>query len=193
MAINLKEYVRESLKQYLTVIKANMYDKTQVDNIVDAIIASDIPLTGYVAAIAVSNIQPTDTVDVAIGKLEYRLSQLPDMDLKADLVAGKVPISQLPDTVTGSLEYKGTWDSATNTPDISVTPDKGDYYVVSADGTTDLDGTNEWKVSDWAIFDGSTWSKLDRTPTGTVTSGTGIIAPFADITPAEAATDWSNA
>ena len=32
----------------------------------------------------------------------------------------------------GSLNFKGTWDAATNTPNlITATSQKGDYYVVS--------------------------------------------------------------
>ena len=38
----------------------------------------------------------------------------------------------------GQVNYKGTWNAATNTPGLVNPPDalsKGDYYVVSADGT----------------------------------------------------------
>ena len=193
MAINLKEYVRESIKQYLALIKNNMYTKTEVDALVDAIIASDISLDGYTIGNALSDISPTDTVDVALGKLEYKLSQLPDMSTKADLVGGKVPVSQLPDTVTGSLEYKGTWDADTNTPDISNNPDKGDYYVVSTAGGTNLSGITDWDIGDWAIYNGTEWSKLDRSADVTAVSGDAIVAPFDDITATEANNDWNNA
>jgi hypothetical protein len=47
----------------------------------------------------------------------------------------------------GALNYKGTWDAATNTPTLaSGVGTQGDYYVVSVAGTTDLDGITNWGV-----------------------------------------------
>lgn len=64
----------------------------------------------------------------------------------------------------GALNYKGTWNASTNTPTlVSGTGTKGDYYVVSVAGTTTLDGISSWAVSDWAIFNGSYWEKVDNT------------------------------
>ena len=43
----------------------------------------------------------------------------------------------------GALNYKGTWNAQTNNPTLtSGVGVKGDYYVVSTAGTTDLDGTD---------------------------------------------------
>jgi len=78
--------------------------------------------------------------------------------------SGKVPIAQLPDTVVGSVEYKGTWNANTNSPSLTtITPDKGDYYVVSVNGSTNLGGITDWKVGDWAIYNGTVWEKVDNT------------------------------
>ena len=33
--------------------------------------------------------------------------------------AGKVPISQIPDSVIGALSYQGTWNASTNTPTLT--------------------------------------------------------------------------
>ena len=45
----------------------------------------------------------------------------------------------------GALNYKGTWNANTNTPTLtSGVGTKGDYYVVSVAGTTDLDGNDFW-------------------------------------------------
>jgi hypothetical protein len=61
----------------------------------------------------------------------------------------------------GALNYKGTWNASTNTPTLtSSVGTKGDYYVVSVAGTTNLDGTNSWSVGDWAVFNGSIWQKV---------------------------------
>lgn len=80
------------------------------------------------------------------------------------LIGGKVPTSLLPDTIVGSVDYKGTWDASANTPDLPVsTPDKGDYYVVSVAGTTSLGGITDWNIGDWAIYNGTSWEKVDNT------------------------------
>jgi len=61
----------------------------------------------------------------------------------------------------GALNYKGTWNASTNSPTLtSSVGTKGDYYVVSVAGTTNLDGTNSWSVGDWAVFNGSIWQKV---------------------------------
>jgi len=75
-----------------------------------------------------------------------------------------VPISQLPAAVLGSVSYQGTWNASTNTPALaSGVGTKGYYYVVSVAGSTNLDGITDWKVGDWAIYNGSAWQKIDNT------------------------------
>jgi hypothetical protein len=65
---------------------------------------------------------------------------------------------------TGGLSYQGSWNASTNTPTlVSSTGVNGYYYVVSVAGSTDLDGVTDWQISDWAIFNGSTWQKIDQT------------------------------
>ena len=62
----------------------------------------------------------------------------------------------------GALVYKGTWDASSNTPTLtSSVGNKGDYYVVSVAGNTNLNGITNWYVGDWAVFNGSVWQKLD--------------------------------
>ena len=42
----------------------------------------------------------------------------------------------------GALNYKGTWDALTNNPTLTSSVGvKGDYYVVSVAGNTNLNGT----------------------------------------------------
>ena len=75
-----------------------------------------------------------------------------------------VPISQLPAAVLGAVSYQGTWNASTNTPALaSGVGTKGYYYVVSVAGSTNLDGITDWKVGDWAIYNGSAWQKIDNT------------------------------
>jgi hypothetical protein len=83
--------------------------------------------------------------------------------------------------VVGALNYKGTWNASTNNPTLtSSVGTKGDYYVVSVAGSTNLDGTTLWGVGDWAVFNGSIWQKVDGGSTGDFTtisvSGTANIA-----------------
>jgi hypothetical protein len=69
----------------------------------------------------------------------------------------------------GALNYKGTWDAATNSPTLtSGVGTKGDYYVVSVAGSTNLDGVTLWDVGDWAVFNGSAWQKVDGGSTSSV-------------------------
>ena len=67
----------------------------------------------------------------------------------------------------GALNYKGTWNASTNSPTLtSGVGTKGDYYVVSVAGSTNLDGTTLWGVGDWAVFNGSIWQKVDGGDSG---------------------------
>jgi len=66
--------------------------------------------------------------------------------------------------VIGALVYKGTWNAAINDPTLtSSVGDKGDYYVVSQAGSTNLNGITDWQVNDIAVFNGAVWQKIDNT------------------------------
>lgn len=71
----------------------------------------------------------------------------------------------------GALNYKGVWNANTNSPALaSGVGSKGDYYVVSVAGNTNLDGQTLWGVGDWAAFNGSVWQKVDGGSTGNFTT-----------------------
>ena len=75
---------------------------------------------------------------------------------------GKVQ-NQINGLIGGSI-YKGTWNASTNTPTLaSGVGTSGNYYIVSVAGTTNLDGITDWNVGDWAIYQGTTWQKVDNT------------------------------
>jgi hypothetical protein len=80
--------------------------------------------------------------------------------------------------VTGALNYSGTWDAAANNPALaSSVGTKGDYYVVSVSGSTNLNGITDWVVSDWCVFNGSVWQKVDNSEViyvSNVATGTGL-------------------
>ena len=76
---------------------------------------------------------------------------------------GKVPLTQIPDSVLGQLIYQGSWNASTNNPTLANPPassTKGYYYVVSVAGTQ---FTISWDVGDWIISNGSAWQKIDNT------------------------------
>lgn len=73
--------------------------------------------------------------------------------------------------VIGALNYKGTWNASTNTPTLaSGVGTKGDYYVVSVAGSTNIDGQTLWGVGDWIVFNGTVWQRVDGGSTGNFTT-----------------------
>jgi len=81
---------------------------------------------------------------------------------------GKVPISQLPSSI---MEYKGTWNAATNTPTLANgTGDTGDVYICNAAGTVNFGaGPITFAVGDYVIYSGTIWQRSSGA-VGTVTS-----------------------
>ena len=68
------------------------------------------------------------------------------------------------DEGTGAINYIGAWNANTNSPALaSGAGTKGDYYVVNVAGTTTLDGISDWENTDWAVFNGTIWEKVDNT------------------------------
>jgi len=68
-----------------------------------------------------------------------------------------------PLTVSGTVNYKGTWDASANSPTLNNPPaasTKGDYYVVSVAGTQ---FSISFAVGDWIISNGTAWEKVDLT------------------------------
>lgn len=98
--------------------------------------------------------------------------------------AGTVPVAQLPAAVLGAVKYQGTWNAATNTPTLTSSVGvQGYYYVVNVAGNTNLNGATDWRVGDWAIFNGSEWQKIDNTDAVSSVNGyTGtVVLNFADV------------
>jgi hypothetical protein len=80
--------------------------------------------------------------------------------------------------ISGGVVYSGTWNASTNTPTLtSGIGTKGNYYVVSVAGNTNLDGITDWQPGDWAIFNGTVWQKVDNSEVvyvSNVATGTGL-------------------
>ena len=83
-------------------------------------------------------------------------------------VNGKVPIGQLPNSI---MEYKGTWNAATNTPTLANgTGDTGDVYICSVAGTVNFGaGPITFAVGDYVVYSGTIWQRSSGA-VGTVTS-----------------------
>lgn len=87
------------------------------------------------------SVSATDSILTAFGKLQNQVNGL----------------------IGGSI-YQSTWNASTNSPTLtSSVGTKGYYYIVSVAGSTNLNGITDWKVGDWAIYDGTSWQKVDNT------------------------------
>ena len=65
-------------------------------------------------------------------------------------------------SVFTGLDYEGAWNADTNTPTLtSSVGTLGQFYIVSVAGATDLNGTTNWDVGDWALFNGSVWQRVE--------------------------------
>lgn len=80
--------------------------------------------------------------------------------------AKKITYNDLFSNILGALNYRGTWNANTNSPNLTSYCDittKGHYYVVSGPGTTSLGGFTPWANNDWVICDGSSWQQIQST------------------------------
>ena len=107
--------------------------------------------------------------------------------------SGRIPASLLPTSVVGAVVYQGTWN-ATSGSAPSASPTKGQYWVVSVQGTTSLSGINQWYVGDTAIYNGTAWDRLDGSAnevlsvnghTGNVVLSAGDITSSLGFTPVQ--------
>lgn len=77
--------------------------------------------------------------------------------------AGKIPVSQLPNSV---MEYQGIWNASTNTPAlVDGSGNAGDVYRVTVAGSQNLgSGVQNFSVGDWVAYSVvGVWEKSDLT------------------------------
>ena len=71
---------------------------------------------------------------------------------------GKVPLSELPESITWGKNNLWLWNSSTNTPTIvSWVGNQWDFYTVKVAWTTNIDGISTREVNDTIIFDETLW------------------------------------
>lgn len=78
----------------------------------------------------------------------------------------------LPDEILGQLSYQGTFNASNPTTITDV--QKGDYYICQTAGNKNPDGTpssSEYNVGDWAVYNGTSWDKIDNTDAVTMVNG----------------------
>lgn len=84
-----------------------------------------------------------------------------------------------------ALVKKGNWNASINSPSLPIATieNQGDYYVVSASGTTNINGITDWKVGDILFSNGTAWQKIDQSESVTSVAGrTGnVVLTSADI------------
>jgi hypothetical protein len=103
----------------------------------------------------------------------------------ASLVAGKVPVAQLPNAI---MEYQGTWNASTNSPTLANGAGNadeaiGNVYRVSAAGSVDFGaGAISFEVGDYVILNSSkVFEKADMSDgVVSVNSQTGVVVLDAD-------------
>ena len=122
-------------------------------------------LSGEATAVGPGNATVTLSNSAVIGKILTGLNVTGGTVVSTDTILqafGKVQ-NQI-NGLAGGVEYQGVWNAATNTPFLqSSVGVQGYYYVVNVAGNTNLNGITDWQVGDWAIFNGSTWDKVDNT------------------------------
>jgi stage V sporulation protein SpoVS len=140
-------------------------DKTKLDSIAsgatlnqsDAFLLARANHTGTQVATTISNFDAAADARITVQK--GNANGLAPLD-----ATSKVPIANLPASLVGTVAYQSAWNANINSPALSSgSGTKGFYYVVSVAGSTSLDTITDWKVGDWAIFNGTIWEKVDNT------------------------------
>lgn len=112
---------------------------------------------------------------IATIKQSYATTDIVDL-----LENNKIKTTWLPDSIVGQVEYKGTWAANAQGSAISGL-EKGWYYISSEDGNYAPDGTLMnitastqpyfYQTGDWAIYNGTSWDKVDNTDAVTMVNG----------------------
>jgi hypothetical protein len=161
-------------------VVANMSDISSLETIINSLEIADI--IGLQTALDDLNTTKADVGD-SYTKGETDTLLLDKVDTSSVGVSnglatldvnGKVPLTQINDSILGQVEYKGSWNASTNTPSLPSTPtEKGHYYIVTTAGTQ---FSISFEVGDWIISNGTIWEKVDNTDAVSSVNGkTGVV------------------
>ncbi len=136
-------------------------NNTQISNGRGYVTSSGVTSVGATAPITSSG-GTTPTIGVTTATVNLSSS---------NLATGAQIQTAINTALTGVLQFEGTWNASTNTPTLaSNVGTSGDYYIVSVAGSTNLNGITDWAVGDWAVFGNTTWTKVDNTAVGSMSS-----------------------
>lgn len=122
--------------------------------------ARNVPLTGL-STFSNANITPTDTILTALGKTQGKFNSLKSVATSGDY-NDLVNKPDIPDIsgLFGGMSYQGTWNAATNNPNLTTVKPKGQYWRVTTAGTF---GGKSYDIGDWIVSNGLSWDKVDNT------------------------------
>jgi hypothetical protein len=102
--------------------------------------------------------------------------------------SGKVPLTQISDALIGSVNYRGSYNYAANTPTLPTVGagNKGWYYILSDSGIYAPTG-KKYDDGDWIISNGSKWDVLNQSNrVASVNGRIGAVSGLAEKTEVDA-------
>lgn len=107
------------------------------------------------------------------GSVKTGTVELTRADLGVDIFDsnGLIRSQFIPPSVTGELDFQGSWDAELNEPPIPVAEvgNRRWYYIVSKSGNTEIDGISSWYVGDIIVSSGTAWEKISGMGTSVTT------------------------
>lgn len=124
---------------------SDVYTKQEIDN--------------KLADLLNQHTQDIENIQQSITNIEGDITNLTNN--KADLIDGKIPTNQLPDSIIGGMKYMGTWSAKDNDPQLNSGDPTQDgwYYIVSEAGER---FGEVFDVKDWVVNSKGTWGKIDN-------------------------------
>lgn len=124
---------------------SDVYTKQEIDN--------------KLADLLNQHTQDIENIQQSITNIEGDITNLTNN--KADLIDGKIPTNQLPDSIIGGMKYMGIWSAKDNDPQLNSGDPTQDgwYYIVSEAGER---FGEVFDVKDWVVNSKGTWGKIDN-------------------------------
>jgi hypothetical protein len=106
---------------------------------------------------------------------------------------GKIPVGQIPSSLSSAIVYKGGWNASTNTPALSATLPAGVQagweYAISTSGTRDIgSGSTSYAQGGFVVYNGTTWDYISPVSGVTTINGSLTGAVTGIVTTADTGT-----